>query len=184
MVDLKAFEKSFLASHIKEGGVCCDFTMGNGHDTLWLSHAVGERGRVYAFDIQPRALESTEKTLSEGGAYNNVTLILDSHSNAVKYVHEKICAGVFNLGYLPGSDKKITTMRETTMKAVRDAVSMLDDDGIVLIAVYPGHAEGTAEGEMLLSNLSSEYDRRTYCVSLFKIINSPTSPFVISVEKK
>ena len=61
---------------------------------------------------------------------------------------------------------------------------MLDDDGIVLIAVYPGHAEGTAEGEMLLSNLSSEYDRRTYCVSLFKIINSPTSPFVISVEKK
>ena len=174
MVDLKAFEKSFLASHIKEGGVCCDFTMGNGHDTLWLSHAVGERGKVYAFDIQPLALESTEKTLSEGGAYNN----------AVNYVHEKICAGVFNLGYLPGSDKKITTMRETTMKAVRDAVSMLDDDGIVLIAVYPGHAEGTAEGEMLLSNLSSEYDRRTYCVSLFKIINSPTSPFVISVEKK
>lgn len=184
MVDLKKFEKDFLSAHIKEGGVCCDFTMGNGHDTLWLSLAVGERGHVYAFDIQEQALSSTEKTLREGGAYDNVTLILDSHSNAVNYVKEKICAGVFNLGYLPGSDKKITTMRETTMKAVRDAISMLEDDGILLIAVYPGHAEGTAEGEMLTENLAREYDRREYCVSLFRILNSPTSPFVIIVEKK
>lgn len=184
MVDLKKFEKAFLSEHIKDGGIVCDFTMGNGHDTLWLSRAVGENGKVYAFDIQKQALESTEKTLREGGAHDNVTLILDSHANAVNYVKEKICAGVFNLGYLPGSDKKITTMRETTMKAVRDAIAMLDGDGIILIAVYPGHAEGTAEGEMLIQNLSAEYDRREHCVSLFKILNSPTSPFVITVEKK
>ena len=56
MVDLIALEKQFLSAHIKEGGTAVDFTMGNGHDTAWLSKAVGQTGRVYAFDIQEKAL--------------------------------------------------------------------------------------------------------------------------------
>ena len=184
MVDLRVLEKQFLESHIKEGGVACDFTMGNGHDTLWLSKKVGENGKVYAFDIQPSALESTRKTLEEGQAYDNCTLICDSHANAGNYVKEKICVGVFNLGYLPGSDKKVTTMRESTLAAVKFAISALDDDGIALICVYPGHAEGQAEGEMLREFLAENYDRREYCVGMFRIVNSPTSPFFFAVEKK
>ena len=184
MVDLRVLEKRFLEAHVKEGGVACDFTMGNGHDTLWLSRALGEHGHVYAFDIQPSALASTEKTLADGGAYDNCTLICDSHANAGKYVKEKICRGVFNLGYLPGSDKKITTMRPSTLEAVKYAVSALDDDGILLICIYPGHAEGQAEGEMLCEYLGKNLDRREHCVGMFKILNSPTSPFFIAVEKK
>lgn len=184
MVDLRTLEKQFLSAHIKEGGTVCDFTMGNGHDTLWLSHAVGENGRVYAFDIQAAALESTRATLAQGGAYDNCTLIHDSHANAGQYVNEKICAGVFNLGYLPGSDKSVTTMRESTLAAVKCAIGLLDDDGIVLICIYPGHAEGTAEGEMLCDYLSRSYDRREFCVGMFRILNSPTSPFFIAVEKR
>jgi hypothetical protein len=111
-------------------------------------------------------------------------LICDSHANAGKYVKEKICAGVFNLGYLPGSDKKVTTMRESTLAAVKCAVSLLDDDGIVLICIYPGHAEGEAEGKMLCEFLSHEYDRKEYCVGMFRILNSPDSPFFIAVEKR
>ena len=41
MVDLLTLHKQFLAPHIKKGSVAVDFTMGNGHDTLWLSNAVG-----------------------------------------------------------------------------------------------------------------------------------------------
>lgn len=184
MVDLRTLEKQFLAAHIKEGGRVCDFTMGNGHDTLYLSHAVGPQGKVWAFDVQEAALASTRKTLSEGGAPENYTLICDSHANAGKYVDEKICAGVFNLGYLPGSDKKVTTMRESTLAAVKFAIEALQDDGIVLICIYPGHAEGEAEGKMLCEYLGESYDRREYCVGMFRILNSPTSPFFIAVEKK
>ena len=61
MVDLLSLEKSFIEAHIKKGGVAVDFTMGNGHDTEYLSKAVGEEGKVYAFDIQKQALENTEK---------------------------------------------------------------------------------------------------------------------------
>ena len=67
MVDLRKLGKDFIAPHIQIGGTVCDFTMGNGHDTAWLSKAVGKSGKVYAFDIQQAALDSTRKTLEREG---------------------------------------------------------------------------------------------------------------------
>ncbi len=183
MIDLNELEKQFLAAHVKSGGVAVDFTMGNGNDTRWLSDAVGLGGQVYAFDIQPQALEKTRALLTASGCADNYTLILDSHANVRDYVTEPICAGVFNLGYLPGSDKKVTTLRPSTLAAVTAAVELLDRDGIILIAVYPGHAEGEAEGRMLDEALAV-YDRRSYTVSKFRIINSPTSPYFFCVESR
>ena len=183
MINLLEVEKNFLIPHIKKGGVAVDFTMGNGHDTLWLSEALGENGKVYAFDIQPQALESSRMLLEESGAAKNYTLILDSHSNVKNYVSEKICIGMFNLGFLPGGDKSITTKRETTMIAIRAAIDLLDADGALLIAVYPGHEEGTIEGELIEKELET-LNRRELCASKFKIVNSPTSPFFFLVERK
>ena len=183
MIDLLTVEKQFIASHVREGGTVVDFTMGNGHDTLWLSRQVGENGKVYAFDIQPKALESSEKLLRESGCPQNYTLILDSHANVEQYVKEPICAGMFNLGYLPGSDKSVTTLRESTMKAVEGALRLLEDDGGILIAVYPGHEEGSLEGKML-DEYFTTLDRKKICVSKLMIVNSPTSPFFFLVEKR
>lgn len=183
MIDLLTVEKQFIESHIRRGGTVVDFTMGNGHDTLWLSEKVGEEGKVYAFDIQPAALESSEKLLSESGCPKNYTLILDSHANVEQYVKEPICAGMFNLGYLPGSDKSVTTLRASTMAAVEAALRLLEDDGGLLIAVYPGHAEGSLEGKML-DEYFATLDRKKICVSKLQIVNSPTSPFFFLVEKR
>ena len=157
--------------------------MGNGHDTLFLSKAIGENGRLYAFDIQDQALCNTAKLLEENNCCNNYTLIKASHSLVKDYVKEKFDVGVFNLGYLPGGDKRITTLRETTLVAVESALELLNDDGIILIAVYPGHAEGEIEGK-LLTEMLSKLERKKICVSRFTIINSPTSPYFFAVEKK
>ena len=147
MTDLLTLQKSFILSHLKEGDTCADFTMGNGHDTLFLSTTVGKKGKVYAFDIQDGALSSTRERLVSAGAHENYTLIKDSHSNLKLYVKEKIKAGMFNLGYLPGSgNKALTTMRETTLPAVNDAIDMLDAKSILLVAIYPGHEEGEGCG--------------------------------------
>lgn len=183
MTDLLELQKSFLLRHIGKGDTVADFTMGNGHDTLWLSDTVGEDGKVYAFDIQPQAVESTRGLLEREAKNNNCILILDSHSECDKYITTPIKAGVFNLGYLPGSDKKITTLHETTRVAVEKAINMLAPDGILLIAVYPGHEEGTVEGNMLAEMLA-EYNRRKYCCACFRILNSPSSPFFYTVESK
>ena len=99
------------------------------------------------------------------------------------YVSEKICVGMFNLGYLPGGDKTITTMHKTTLPAIEAAIDILDNDGGILIAVYPGHAEGAIEGE-LITEMLSKLDRRKICVSKLQIINSPTSPFFFLIEKR
>ena len=68
MVDLIELHKHFILQHLKSGEVAVDFTMGNGNDTLFLSKAVGDEGRVYAFDIQEEALESTRRHLEKNGA--------------------------------------------------------------------------------------------------------------------
>lgn len=183
MVDLLKLHKHLLLGHLGAGDVAVDFTMGNGNDTLFLSETVGEQGRVYAFDIQPEALESTGKHLRDAGAPENYTLICASHHLLRDYVHEPIKAGIFNLGYLPRSGKKgTTTMRETTMAAVSAAMDILQPDGALLIAIYPGHKEGELEGDMLRDYFST-LSRFVWCASEFRIRNSPESPYFFLLEK-
>jgi 23S rRNA U2552 (ribose-2'-O)-methylase RlmE/FtsJ len=184
MVDLTGLHKHFILEHLKEGECAVDFTMGNGNDTLFLSKAVGESGRVYAFDIQEGALISTEKLLRDEGAPENYTLILASHHRVKEFVKEPIKAGMFNLGYLPRSGNKgVTTMRETTFPAVEAAIELLDRDGVLIVAIYPGHEEGALEGDMLREYFQT-LSRFKICASEFRILNSPTSPYFFLIEKK
>ena len=184
MVDLLTLQKHFILEHLHPGDAACDFTMGNGHDTAFLSGTVGPEGSVAAFDIQPMALESTAKHLRRCGCPENWRLICDSHHNAAKYVKGPIKAGMFNLGYLPGShNKALTTMRSTTLPAVEGALSLLGKDSILMVAVYPGHAEGEAEGVELQKYFAS-LSRFKLSVGMFKLINSPTSPYFMIAETK
>ena len=183
MIDLLELQKHFILTHLHEGDVAVDFTMGNGHDTEFLSKTVGESGRVFAFDVQQMALDSTAKNLKAAGCPENYTLILDSHHNVKNYVDVPIKAGMFNLGYLPGSDKTVTTMRSTTLPAIEAAISLMDKDAIILVAVYPGHAEGEAEGKLICEYLST-LSRYKMCATRINILNSPTSPFFIIIENK
>lgn len=184
MVNLTELHKHFILEHLRKGEVAADFTMGNGNDTLFLSKTVGEEGRVYAFDIQEEALISTEKFLKENNAPENYTLICASHHLAKEYIKEPIKAGMFNLGYLPRSGRKqVTTLRETTMPAVEAAIDLLADDGVLIIAIYPGHEEGALEGDMLREYFGT-LSRFKICASEFRILNSPTSPYFFLVEKK
>ncbi|MDY3846419.1 MAG: class I SAM-dependent methyltransferase [Eubacteriales bacterium] len=184
MVDLLELQKDFILKHLHTGDVAVDFTMGNGNDTEFLSKTVGETGRIYAFDIQEDALISTREHLLSTDAPQNYILICDSHHKVKDYVKEPIKAGMFNLGYLPRSGRKsITTMRKTTMPAVEAALDLLCDDGILLVAVYPGHEEGNLEGEMLAEYFAT-LDRHKICASCFRILNSPTSPYFYIAEKR
>lgn len=183
MIELLDLHKKFILEHLHDGDIAVDFTMGNGHDTEFLSKTVGENGHVYAFDIQASAVESTRKNLEASGCPNNYTLIHDSHHNVKNYVKEPIKAGMFNLGYLPGGDKSITTMRATTLPAIEAAIDLLGKDAILLIAVYPGHPEGDAEGKEITEYLST-LSRFKVCCTKVQIVNSATSPYFMMIETK
>ncbi|MBE6569389.1 MAG: SAM-dependent methyltransferase [Ruminococcaceae bacterium] len=184
MLDLLSLQKTFILAHLREGDTAVDFTMGNGYDTVFLSNTVGSTGKVYAFDIQPPALHSTASNLRKNGCPDNWHLICDSHHNAPAYIPGKIKAGMFNLGYLPGNgNKHVTTKRTTTLPAVENAIAMLDDDAVLLIAVYPGHPEGELEGQELSAYLAT-LSRFRYTIAQFRMLNSPTSPYFMVIETK
>ena len=183
MIDLLELHKYFILRHLHAGDIAVDFTMGNGHDTEFLSKTVGESGHVYAFDIQAQAVESTARHLKEAGCPENYTLIHASHQYVKDYVKTPFKAGMFNLGWLPGGDKSITTMRQSTMPALEAAIDLMDRDAILNVAVYPGHEEGDAEGKMICEYLAG-ISRHKVCATKVKILNSPTSPYFIVIETK
>lgn len=184
MVDLLELQKQFVLAHLKKGDTAVDFTMGNGGDTIFLSHAVGEQGKVYAFDLQAEALVSTKNNLVAADAPENYTLICASHHRVREFISEPFQAGMFNLGYLPGGPQKgVTTKRETTLPAVEAALELLAPGGVLLVAVYPGHKEGEAEGEALEAYFAT-LNRYAYCASKFRILNSPTAPYFFVIEKR
>lgn len=184
MVDLLSLQKNFILQHLHEGDTAVDFTMGNGYDTVFLSQTVGKTGSVIAFDIQSDALASTEKNLRRNHCPDNWRLICASHHRAPEFIHTPIKAGMFNLGYLPGAGRKhVTTMRSTTLPAVENALCMLGSDAVLLVAVYPGHPEGAAEGEELCKYFST-LSRFRYSIAQFRMLNSPESPFFVVIETK
>ncbi len=56
-----------LRAHLVPGGFAVDATAGNGHDTVFLCHAVGPQGRVLALDIQQKAVDATNMRLQKMG---------------------------------------------------------------------------------------------------------------------
>lgn len=175
------FAKTLLLPRLKQGGIFVDFTMGNGHDTLFLYQHL-TNGEIYSFDIQPQAIENTTQLLG-GTIPENVHLILNSHEYFTDYFEEELEGGIFNLGYLPGGDKSITTKSASTMQAVSLALSRLSNTGILVLVLYPGHPEGKEESELIelfCRNLSG----REYDVIKYDFINKKEPPYLIAIQKR
>lgn len=156
-----------------------DGTCGNGYDTLFLARLAR---KVYAFDIQELAIETTKDRIERNRLYN-VELIQDSHSNVDKYVEEPIKAALFNLGYLPGSDKRVVTKGESTIEAIKKIQDKLVVGGVICLVVYVGKFGGQEESNELLEYVKSlDYER--YNVIKYSYYNKSKAPYVIIVEKQ
>jgi len=181
MIGILQIAKDRLRETANPRGVYVDFTMGKGRDTAFLCSLCPE-GRVYAFDIQPEALEQTRAHL-QGLGLQNAELILASHDRVAAFVAGPIDGGLFNLGFLPGGDKTVTTRRETTLRAVSEAMRLLRPGGVLGVAVYPGHEEGRIEGEQLQAYFAS-IDKAEADVFLYRLLNVPDSPYMMIAEKR
>jgi len=135
-----------IAAHVQPGDTVVDATLGNGHDTLFLARCVGEHGKVIGFDVQESALRSTRKNLSEHGIRDTcLDLHLMSHHRMGEVINSGVSAVIFNLGYLPGGDKKRITTTETTLQALDAARACLTPGGLLTVMCYPGHPGGDHE---------------------------------------
>ena len=174
--------QELIQDALPSGGVAVDATMGNGHDTLWLCRLAGDEGRVYAFDVQQSALDSTARRLEEAGV--RAKLILDGHQNMLRHVREPVDCVLFNLGWLPGADHGVTTRRETTLLAVSAATELLKAGGLLTICVYPGHEEGAREQAALLQG-AAQLDAARFDVIHKRYLNQRNDPpQLIAVRKR
>lgn len=173
MLQPQTFTEYYINYYISLGDVVIDATAGNGNDTLKLCNAVGKNGKVYAFDIQKSALNSTKKLLDDNGL--NALLIHDSHSNLDFYIKEKVKGVIFNLGYLPGGDHTIQTKGITTTEAIEKSLNILDDDGFICITVYYGKNSGTEEKDILMEYLK-HINHKKYTVLVHDFYNRPNNP--------
>ncbi|MFS0559555.1 class I SAM-dependent methyltransferase [Terribacillus sp. 179-K 1B1 HS] len=182
-----AYAHELMEQVIQPGDTVIDATCGNGNDTLVLSRLVGDEGKVLAFDIQEQAIEMTGKHLAMHDV-TNTTLILDSHQRVDHYIKPadegKLAGAIFNLGYLPGSNKAITTNAESTITAIEKIRHAMKPGGRIVLVVYHGHPEGAIEKEGLLAHVK-DYDQKYYGVLQYRFLNQKNNPpFIIAIEKK
>lgn len=170
---------NFLTGYVSAGDIAVDATAGNGNDTLALAKMVEVDGKVYSFDVQEYAINSTKALLENEGLSKVCCLINDSHhrmkSNIPVDYHEKISAVVFNLGYLPKGQKDITTKTETSLEAVKQALMLIKPNGLILITMYCGHEEGKREKQALL-DFAADLPSNDFHVVYVNMLNQPKNP--------
>lgn len=180
------FSHEIIKKVVHEGDYAIDATLGNGHDTQLLAELAGSQGKVYGFDIQKQAIESSKEKLLAADLLEQVELIHAGHEKMEQYIPEdkKVSAVMFNLGYLPKGDKNIVTKAETTVKAINQALSLLKKGGVVSIMVYYGHpgtnGEKEAVDELVRGLSQKEFDTLSY--KFVNQINNP--PYLYIIEKK
>lgn len=159
---------------VQPGDTLIDATCGNGHDTSFLAKLLKGSGKLVGYDIQSEAIKATKKRVLDLSEKERscITLKRESHAHFAEE-HAKLI--VYNLGYLPGSDKSITTMRETTLESLKNALVIAE---AISITCYPGHHEGRQEQEAIF-NFLQELPSEEWIICSHRNENRPLSPTLI-----
>jgi hypothetical protein len=172
---------------LRPGDIAIDATVGNGHDTAFLAEQVGTAGQVYGFDIQQAAIDSTREKFRKNGRPDCLTLFQASHADLndkiPAHLHGKIKAFMFNLGYLPGGDKNVITLTESTLAALTAAARILAVNGIITLLAYPGHQGGDLETDQV-KNWCGQLDARQFGVrTIYSSEHKDTAPRLFVIRK-
>lgn len=173
---------------LQPGDVACDATCGNGHDSVFLASQVGSKGKLVVIDIQENAVKATqeaiEKALPSEECRPDISYVVGCHANLQSYLGSN-CAKLicFNLGYLPGGDKSITTTIDTSVSAVEASLEALRFGGLISLLCYRGHPGGEQEF-LAVRSFVQELSPRHWVSSETQILNSPSAPVLIMIWKR
>lgn len=170
------FAHQIWKNHLKEGARAIDATCGNGYDTEVLAKL--NLSRLYVFDIQKEALENTRNRV---GTNQIISYHLACHSR-FESVDAAVDLIVYNLGYLPGGDKSLTTKLETTLQSFKRGIELLNPEGLISCMCYPGHSEGDREESALL-HFSKSLNPKKFQVSHHRALNRSKAPSLLLIHK-
>ena len=171
MVDLS---HEFIRPVLHKQAICVDATLGQGKDTdFFLSQNVRI---VYGFEIQKDVFESTKERLDDQRTcFYNV-----GHEHMEEYIHEEVDAILFNFGYFPKGDPKITTQSSSSVSAVRQALNLLKVKGRMALVMYP-HESGQEEAKCMEQFLKTQ---TTIQVQKVQNLLVDHCPYLLLIEKR
>lgn len=185
--DLSAVElcHRFLAGAVRPGARCLDATCGNGHDTLFLCRLAGPDGRVLALDIQPAAVNATNRLLAQNGLQDTGRAVLCDHRDlGTLAAPGTLDAAVFNFGWLPGAPHEVHSTAEGSVPALAAALDALKPGGLLAAVLYSGKVIGEGEKRAALDFFRS-LPLGQYTVLVCEFANwAPTAPLPCFVFKK
>lgn len=177
MLKMTQLSHYFISQYLKrENLIGADFTCGNGEDTTYLA-SFSQIKQVFSFDIQEEALAIAKLHCN----HPKVQYICDGHENMDHYL-QCFDIGIFNFGYFPAGDHQITTMLDTSIKAVQKALKLLNKKGLLLLVLYPGHSEGSKEAKYLEEYCQS-LNPAHFVIMKLQMIHKVNSPYIIAIEK-
>lgn len=173
--DISELSHNIINNYLKNKNVAIDGTLGNGYDTDFLSLNFN---KVYSFDVQEQAcIKYSDKNK------DNVTVICDSHHKFNNYINENVDCIMYNLGFLPGTSKEITTKHNTSLESIKTGLEILNPGGIMTICIYIGHDEGKKEQSCIL-NFLEKISKKEYGVMIHQFLNrSKVAPMLVVIEK-
>lgn len=173
LIDENVFEKNIVV----------DATLGNGFDSIKLLKKIGPQGKLYGFDVQEEAIQNTLINFeSENLLHYNYEIYKKSHDN-IDCIKEEVDFIIYNLGYLPGGDKSITTKKETTITSISKGLNLLKANGLMVIVSYHGHIEGKEE-KLALEDFLTSLDQKRYNCLKSGFINQRNSPPILYLIEK
>jgi len=173
----------FIRQFVGSGEHVIDATCGNGHDTMLLAELVGPGGRVWAFDIQQKAIDETSARLTNAGHIRCVELIHAGHETIAAHCTKPVRAVIFNLGYLPGGDRAVITRPESTLAGLQQSLEILGSGGIVAMTIYPGH-EGGCRERIVVEEWMAQLSPKLFHVWRMSQVNvAAEAPYFILIQK-
>lgn len=180
---------SYWKHLLSPNALVIDATCGNGHDSLVLANLVLDesiQGSIILMDIQEQAIEKTRHRLTAHFSpfqMKNIQLICQCHSYFPAHLQpESVNLIVYNLGYLPGGAKTLTTQRNTTLQSLQKGLSLIHPGGALSITCYPGHEEGKYEEEAIKEFASTlEPAKWSCCRHIW--LNRNYAPSLLIIQK-
>jgi len=176
--------QQWLIEILEPGDYVIDATLGNGYDALFLAKHVGKTGRFFGFDVQAQAITSSQSLLQDESCKQD--LFLSGHEHMAQLIpneyHGNIKAIMFNLGWLPLSDKSIITQAETTIKALEQSLNLLHPKGRITLMTYPGH-EGGYDEATRVTHWLPQCEKKGFSYNIVTVPNRSNAPQLIQINK-
>jgi len=166
-------------------GLAIDATCGNGKDILFLCETRKDDSKVIGIDLQSQAIAGTRKLLKAHGF--SPKLYEMDHSDMEKIIAgfegTPVSAAIFNLGYLPGGDHRITTQPGSTLGAIRSLLARASKTLFRLaIVAYRGHPGGREEAQAV-ARLLWESTPNGFAFSQISCRESENTPLLFRLER-